>query len=209
MDIEDSVSNLMWNEFKPIGEECLNHPFLQGIYKGDLDINKYINFIGQDAFFLDVFARVYAIGVFRSTDIHTRDLFHNLQCGVFEELKLHQKVSKKYKINIKLIKPLEATTAYTEFLLSNSMIGSLGDLLSAITPCMRLYLFLGTEISKSQTQENQYSDWIEAYSSSEYIDLVNSVEGLLNVHSNNLINEKQKYKRAMNLEYDFFDQVWH
>ena len=209
MDIEDSVSNLMWNEFKPIGEKCLKHPFIQGISKGDLDINKYINFIGQDAFFLDVFARVYAIGVFRSTDIHTRNLFHNLQCGVFEELKLHQEVSKRYKINFKLIKPLEATTAYTEFLLSNSMIGSLGDLLSAITPCMRLYLFLGTEISKSQTQENQYSDWIEAYSSSEYIDLVNSVEGLLNVHSNNLINEKQKYKRAMNLEYDFFDQVWY
>ena len=157
---------------------------------------------------LDVFARVYAIGVFRSTDIYTRDLFHDLQCGVFEELKLHQEVSKRYKINLKLIKPLKATTAYTEFLLSNSMIGSLGDLLSAITPCMKLYLFLGREISKSQNQENQYSDWIEAYSSNEYMDLVNSVEGLLNIHSVNLLNEKHKYKRAMSLEYDFFDQVW-
>ena len=208
MDTEDSVSDLMWNEFKPIAEKCLNHPFLQGISKGDLDINKYINFIGQDAFFLDVFARVYAIGVFRSTDIYTRDLFHDLQCGVFEELKLHQEVSKRYKINLKLIKPFKATTAYTEFLLSNSMIGSFGDLLSAITPCMKLYLFLGREISKSQNQENQYSDWIEAYSSNEYMDLVNSVEGLLNIHSVNLLNEKHKYKRAMNLEYDFFDQVW-
>ena len=208
MDTEDSVSDLMWNEFKPIAEKSLNHPFLQGISKGDLDINKYINFIGQDAFFLDVFARVYAIGVFRSTDIYTRDLFHDLQCGVFEELKLHQEVSKRYKINLKLIKPLKATTAYTEFLLSNSMIGSFGDLLSAITPCMKLYLFLGREISKSQNQENQYSDWIEAYSSNEYMDLVNSVEGLLNIHSVNLLNEKHKYKRAMSLEYDFFDQVW-
>ena len=73
---------------------------------------------------------------------------------------------------------------------------------------MKLYLFLGREISKSQNQENQYSDWIEAYSSNEYMDLVNSVEGLLNIHSVNLLNEKHKYKRAMSLEYDFFDQVW-
>ena len=208
MNIDKSASNLMWDEFETIGNKCLNHPFLQGISKGDLDIDKYISFIGQDSFFLDVFARIYAIGVFRSTDIYTRDLFHNLQCGVFEELKLHKEVSEKYLINLKLIKPLKATTAYTEFLLSNSMIGSLGDLLSVITPCMRLYLFLGTEILKSRTQENKYSDWIEAYSSSKYIDLVNSVESLLNMHSNNLTQEKQKYKRAMNLEYDFFDQVW-
>ena len=208
LDMENLISKLMWDEFKHIGDKCLQHPFLQGISTGDLDVDKYINFIGQDAFFLDVFARVYAIGVFRSTDVYTRDLFHNLQCGVFEELKLHKEVAEKYKINLKLIKPLDATNSYTEFLLSNSIKGTLGDLLAAITPCMRLYLFLGTELSKSLFQENQYSDWIKSYSSSEYIDLVNSVEGLLNKHSNNSNQEKQKYKRAMKLEYDFFDQVW-
>ena len=85
----------------------------------------------------------YAAGVFRAPDHEGRRVWHELQSGVFEELELHAATSQEMGIDLTQVTPLQATRAYTDFLLANAFGGTLGELVAAMAPCMRLYFYLG------------------------------------------------------------------
>ena len=104
-----SLSQELWRGSTEIAESCLQHPFVRGLAEGTLPPQRYARFIAQDAFFLDVFARGYAAGVFRAPDHEGRRVWHELQSGVFEELELHAAASKEMGIDLTRVTPLQAT----------------------------------------------------------------------------------------------------
>ena len=203
------LSQELWRGSQDIAESCLRHPFLQGLGDGTLPPARYSKFIAQDAYFLDVFARAYAAGVFRAPDRQGRLSWHELQCGVFEELKLHAATAAEMGIDLTQVTPLDATRAYTDFLLANAAAGTLGELAAAMAPCMRLYHFLGTRLAQEEgPHSNPYASWIETYAASEMAHLVHRVEELVDLYGQGTGAERDCYRRAMQLEYGFFDEAW-
>lgn len=203
-----SLSERFWTHAESIAESCLQHPFVRGLADGNLSSERYAIFIGQDAFFLDVFARAYALGVARAPDPEGRRAFHELESGVFEELKLHAAVSEELGINLADVVPLEAARQYTDFLLANAFAGTLGELVSSMTPCMRLYRYLGVRLAEGGPSSDNYADWIKVYSGDDFNGLVCSVEALLDRYGEGTSAEEDRYRRAMELEYRFFDEAW-
>lgn len=56
------------------------------------------------------------------------------------------------------------------------------QILAAMTPCCRLYAFLGCLLSESYSLHNHaYSDWIRKYSSPDFLALADKSEQLLNL----------------------------
>ena len=53
-----SLAEQLWDDSRDIADGCLEHPFVRGLADGTLSHERYARFIGQDAFFLDVFARL-------------------------------------------------------------------------------------------------------------------------------------------------------
>lgn len=204
----EALSHRLWRETQALAEQCLRHPFVSGLGDGTLASEKYARFIGQDAFFLDVFARGYAAGVVRAPDPDARRAFHRLQCGVFEELKLHGVAAGELGIDLAVVEPLEATRAYTDFLLANTFTGTLGGLLASMTPCMRLYHFLGVRLAKEGRSSDTYGSWIETYAGAEFGGLVAELEALLDRYGQGTDREGDRYRTAMRLEYGFFDEAW-
>lgn len=201
-------SEELWQGVTELAERCLQHPFVRGLADGTLPPDRYAKFIAQDAFFLDVFARAYAAGVFRAPEHDERLIWHELQSGVFEELELHAAASKELGIDLAAITPLQATRAYTDFLLANAFGGTLGELLAAMAPCMRLYYFLGLQLANEDRPTHRYTSWIETYASPEFAQLVEQIEGLMDRYGQGTDGERDRYEQAMRLEYGFFSESW-
>ena len=202
------LSQELWRGSAEIAESCLTHPFVRGLADGTLPPARYAKFIAQDAFFLDVFARAYAAGVFRAPDHEGRRVWHELQSGAFEELELHAAASADLGIDLAEVRPLQATRAYTEFLLANAFGGTLGELVAAMAPCMRLYYYLGSRLADEGRPPHAYTSWIETYAGPGFAGLVESIEGLLDRYGQGTEQERDRYEQAMRLEYGFFSESW-
>ena len=75
--------------------------------------------------------------------------------GVLEELKLHGSYAKKWGVRLDETVPAEATLAYSGFLLSTAVLRGVCETCAAMTPCMRLYAFLGRSLAeKGYDQDN-------------------------------------------------------
>ena len=76
----------------------------------------------------------------------------------------------------------------------------------AMTPCMRLYSWIGKKLSDMITN-NPYKEWILNYSNESFDNLAKSLEKIIdNYQEPYEINQaKHLYKKAMELELDFFN----
>ena len=95
------------------------------------------------------------------------------------ELQLHAGYAKELKIELDRVQPYPAVTVYTDFLLATAGQREPGETIAAMTPCMRLYGYLGTELAQTVGVGNPYQSWIATYSSSDFQALVKQVESLL------------------------------
>lgn len=45
------ITQQLWEDNQALVQDCLNHPFVQGIKNGTLPVTKFAFYVGQDAFF--------------------------------------------------------------------------------------------------------------------------------------------------------------
>ena len=105
------------------------------------------------------------------------------------------------------MKPYPAVVVYTDFLLTTAGQRQPGETLAAMTPCMRLYGFLGTELAQTVGTENPYQSWIETYSSPDFQALIARVESLLDAMAPDSQSVRDAYAHAMQCELNFFSAM--
>jgi thiaminase (transcriptional activator TenA) len=171
----------LWKDNADVAEACLRHAFVQGIASGDLARDRFVFYIEQDAFFLDSFARAYALGIAKAPDSGTMTELRALLEGVFEELRLHHGYARQWGARLDP-EPSEATLAYTDFLLRVAWSEPLGGILAAMTPCMRLYAYLGQQLAPEAADDSPFREWVETYSDPEFEALAAGMESLLAAH---------------------------
>jgi thiaminase (transcriptional activator TenA) len=206
-----SLAQAMWHDNADLAAAALAHPFVRGIADGTLPRDRFAGYIAQDAFFLESFARGYALAIAHSPDRAGMDAFANLLDGVREELKLHATYAAKWGIDLSSITPTPATAAYTDFLLATAALGGVGLTCAAMTPCMRLYAYLGQQLAVGPVR-NDYAEWVHTYADPAFQALATKLEELLDTYtaSNGPPHPKARvtYRRAMWLELRFFDAAW-
>ena len=126
--------------------------------------------------------------------------------GVSEELILHETYAKEWDIDLSNNFINKATKNYTDFLDYTSKKFSSLEIMFAMTPCMRLYSWIGKSLYK-ENFDIKYREWIITYSDESFENLANSLENLIetNKESYDTNQAKYLYKRAMELELDFFN----
>lgn len=201
-----SLARKLWEENADLARSSLDHRFVRGMGDGSLPLESFRSYVAQDAFFLESFARAYALALARGPDREGIEEFAALISGVIEELKLHGGYAERWGVNLSGVVPGEATLAYTEFLLSTASLGSVGQICAAMTPCMRLYAFLGQSLSEEgHGEDNPYSEWIETYSGPGFEALAVKLETLLDRYAQDTPGVRSAYRRAMALELAFFE----
>ena len=199
-----SLAGALWEANAESATRILAHPFVHGLGEGTLPVESFKRYVAQDAYFLEAFARAYAFCLAHG---ETRDDLHGfaeLIAGVLDELKLHKSYVERWQVAEADIAPVAATRIYVDFLLATARRGKLGETIAALTPCMRLYAFLGRSLARRKVAP-LYAEWVQTYADPGFEALAVRLEGLLDNHSRDDETVRALYRRALELEYDFFD----
>lgn len=202
-----TVSSELWEANKDLAQACLDHPFVQGIADGTLERQKFAYYVGQDAFFLEAFARAYSIAAAKAPDWEGFSVFHSLADGVLSELRLHEGYAKAWGVNLR-VEPEPATRHYIDFLLATAWGSDVGLTTAAMSPCMCLYGFLGQQLAQDGIPEHHYGEWIRTYSSPEFRQLAQQLESLADRYISSTPSVHSTYRYAMLCERDFFQAAW-
>ena len=202
------ISDKLWKDNLDLAASCLEHRFVCGNADGSLERQNFAYYVGQDAFFLESFARAYSIAAAKSPDFSVFTTFHNLAGGVLEELQLHQGYAREWNVDLKVQQPGNATRRYTDFLLVTAWSGDIGLIAAAMSPCMALYAFLGRDLAKNGIPNHKYADWIRTYSGSDFVPLAEQLANLLDTHGNYSAIVNSAYRYAMSCELEFFQAAW-
>jgi thiaminase (transcriptional activator TenA) len=199
-----ALAHTLWQANADWAERILAHRFVQGLGDGTLALASFKSYVAQDAYFLEAFARGYAFCLANGTSHEDLHEFAELIAGVVEELKLHKAYAGRWQVELTGVSPIAATQAYVSFLLTNARRGNLGDTIAAMTPCMRLYAFLGQSLA-AKSVAPLYAEWVKTYADPAFEALAARLEALLDRHGADNEVVRVNYRRAMELEYGFFD----
>ncbi|XP_022719024.1 bifunctional TH2 protein, mitochondrial-like isoform X2 [Durio zibethinus] len=188
--IEEGLATRFWNKFRGESALSLYSPFALCLASGSLKIDTFRHYIAQDVHFLKAFAQAYEMAEDCADDDDAKLAISELRKGVLEELKMHNSFVQEWGSDCVKESPVNsATLKYTEFLLATASgkvegLKAPGKLatpfektkiaaytLGAMTPCMRLYAFLGKEFQallEPNELNHPYKKWIENYSSESF-----------------------------------------
>jgi thiaminase/transcriptional activator TenA len=201
-----NIAALLWAENQYVARACLESAFVQGIAQGNLPREAFKTYIAQDAYFLEAFARGYGMALSVAPDREGLHEFASLLAGVTSELKLHASYAKRWDVDLENVSPSPATLAYTEFLAATSSACAVAEICAAMTPCMRLYAWLGQVLGRSSLKTaGDYAEWIKTYASPEFVELAARLETLLDRYAADRVSVHDRYRRAMELELRFFE----
>jgi len=203
-----TLAETLWQENQDLAIACLQHPFVQGIGNGSLDKAKFSHYVGQDAFFLEAFARAYSIAAAKAPDWQGFQVFHELAGGVLHELTLHEGYAAQWGVDLRSVQPGSATRRYTDFLLATAWSQTVGVTAVAMLPCMKLYAFLGQALAASGIPNHAYADWIRTYSSAEFEPLAVQLADVSERYATLTPLVRATYRYAMQCEIDFFESAW-
>jgi thiaminase (transcriptional activator TenA) len=201
------LSHHLWQTNQDLAIACLQHPFVQGIGDGSLPMEKFAYYVGQDAFFLEAFARAYSIAAAKAPTWESFQVFHRLATGVLDELNLHGSYAQEWGVALDTVTPGAATRRYTDFLLSTAWGQPAAATAVAMAPCMRLYAFLGQSLAERNLPAHRYRPWIDTYSSDQFEPLAAELEALIDAAADDSPSAAA-YRYAMDCELAFFEAAW-
>ncbi|MEB3267562.1 MAG: TenA family protein [Leptolyngbya sp.] len=203
-----SLSAQLWQTYLPLAEASLHSDFVQRLYDGTLPEENFAYYVGQDAFFLEAFARAYSIAAAKAPDWEGFQTFHQLAGGVQQELQLHGSYAQTWGVTLSTVEPGGATRRYTDFLLATAWSQPVGITAIAMSPCMRLYAFIGQTLAQQGIPDHSYGDWVRTYSSDEFEPLAHQLEALVDRYGTDTPLAHDTYRYAMECERDFFQAAW-
>ncbi|MDE0395477.1 MAG: TenA family protein [Gammaproteobacteria bacterium] len=202
-----ALHQVLWARNADLAQACLDSSFVRGLADGSLAADSFRRYVAQDAFFLSAFFSAYALAAARTADrIEVARRLHALMQGVLEELELHRAYAERLDIDLEAVTPNAATKGYTDFLARTAWNTKAGEILAAMTPCMRLYAWLGRRLSAGDHTGNPYRDWIETYASPDFEGLAAELERLLDDLAADMPERAaEAYAEAMRHELAFFE----
>ncbi len=121
-----------------------------------------------------------------------------------DELRLHQGYAARWDVDLHQAAG-PATSAYTNFLLAVAALEPVGHIAAAMTPCLRLYAYLGQRLAAQTKPESPYREWVMTYSSPQVEAQARRLEALLDRYGGDHDRLAILYHQAMELELRFFD----
>lgn len=214
-------TQMLYEKVSDIWRQTHQHPFVIGLGKGDLPVESFIRYMKQDYVFLIDYARLFALGSVKATNIETMAFFSKLLHETLHgEMELHRQYAERFGITREQLedtKPTPINLAYTRYMLNVAQNGSLAQLVSTLLPCMWSYWEIGKMLAESypgSTEHPLYGDWIRMYSSDEFGSLTTWLIDLLDQLVEGKSDQELKiiedhFLTTSRFEYMFWDMVYH
>lgn len=214
-----SLSARLRERAAPVWERELSHPFVQGLGDGTLDPERFKVWLRQDYLFLIEYGRVLALAAARAEDLEAMGRFADLlQSTLRTEMDLHRNYARTFGISageLEAAVPAPATRAYTDFLVRVAYEGPLAAIVAALLPCAWGYTEIARRLAArpAPPADDRYREWIETYTSPEFVAGADWLRGLLDLLSESLSGAEQKrleeiFMTSSEHEHRFWDMAY-
>jgi thiaminase/transcriptional activator TenA len=156
----------------------VDHAFVQKLGAATLPEAAFRTYLVQDYLFLIQFARAYALAVYKSRTLADMRAAHGGIKAILDvEMDLHVRLCGRWGLTpeqLEAAPELQATVAYTRFVLDCGMSGDLLDLHVALTPCVIGYAEIAKALVaniKQPLSNHPYREWIGEYAGDAYQDV--------------------------------------
>jgi thiaminase/transcriptional activator TenA len=174
--METPFRDILKQAAQPIWEAILAHPFLKELGAGTLPHDRFLYFVRQDYIYLFEFARVLCLGGSKAENLETIEMFAKHAANtVAVERFMHTGFIQRLGLPDQALLESErtpTTQAYTRHLLAVAREGTLGEIVAAVLPCYWIYWEVGRHLATCQPADPIYRDWIKAYGSETFAELV-------------------------------------
>jgi thiaminase/transcriptional activator TenA len=198
------LSQYLWRRNSQLVEKIRSHPFVKEIESGTLDKTKYDNYIYQDNLYLNYYARAFLVIAAKTKNNTEYNILMQNAGSSLEEHDQKNKTWDETKMNSVNLK-------YTNFFTAAAWQQDQLSALVSLTPCGRLYAYLGRELAKNVKKDNPFYDWIVIYNSTEFHNDVSNMEGLVDNWGLSVRDSSKlefMYATAMHYEFEFFDVAY-
>ena len=203
----------------PIRQAILEHPFVVGIGRGDLDVERFKFYVAQDYVYLIDYARALALGAARAPELEVMSWFAGLLDETLNtEMELHRGYCAQFGISreeLEATKAAPTTVAYTSYLLRVASQGSFGELAASLLPCQWGYWEIGDHLARQGAPGHAplYAEWVGMYASDEFRDLALHLRALTDGIGSVASPAEQEametaYVTSLRLERQFWDMAW-
>jgi thiaminase/transcriptional activator TenA len=162
----------LWAEIEPVYGAILDHPFIKGLTSGDLDVDCFVQFISQDAHYLQDYVRTLLTLAAKSPDFEaTKMLTTHAAAAAAAETGLHAELMTdlgRDPAELLAFDVRPTTRAYASFLVATVFSGSFADGLAAILPCFWIYAEVGKHLKLAGSPNPVYQRWIDSYGGDDY-----------------------------------------
>ena len=210
------------NDLEPLHDEVVDgivqHPMVAGIGDGTLDPEPFRRWVKQDYVYLVEYNRLFALGAAKAPDLERMGTFAELLHGTLHtEMDLHRSYAAEFGISeagLEATDPSPTTRGYTDFLVRVAALGSFGDLVAALLPCMWGFNETAERLAcDGLPDEERYAEWIRTYTSDEFAELADWCRALLDeVAEGTPARTRDRYRdlfhSSARYEYRFWDAAY-
>lgn len=203
----------------PIWEAQLKHPFVQGLGDGTLPREAFQRWLRQDYVFLLDYSRLIAWAAAKADTLESMRWFASMLHLVLNtEMALHRQYAARYGLDgddLEAEVRWPTTHAYTDFLVRTAAEGDLADAVAVLLPCSWGYVHIAQRLARSHRRaaKTEYSDWVEQYSSPEFVKGAEWLRQELNRLTQGMGSEKKKriadlFLLSSRYEFLFWEMCW-
>lgn len=213
-----SFSAELRKEADPIFHAIFEHPFVQGIAKGDLKKEQLIHYVKQDFEYLNAFIRIYGMAISKCKDRKDMEMFNKQISFILNsETHPHHNFCQVADVKYEELQgyPLSPTAhQYIRHMLTVAHEGTLGEIIAVLLPCPWTYWEIGkrllTEVNPDRS--HPFYEWIHFYGNR-----TDSITTKFCARLDELVKEatnieKEKMKEhfllSCQLEYMFWDMAY-
>jgi len=180
-------STILRDAVDPIWIKILTHPFLHEMRAGTLPLDKFQYYLKQDYYYLLAFVRCLGLAVAKDPEhIHEFSLaVHNSITIEVEKLEVLGHTLGLTTKMLRTVNPAPTNLAYTRHLFYIAFIGTPGELMAALLPCIWTYQEIGEMLGESEEVRHHtiYSEWRDTYIAPAYRQLVSWYRQIVDHHA--------------------------
>lgn len=208
----------IWEAADDIWDSILDHPMVRELGDGTLDEAPFRYWVRQDYVFLVEYGRLLAFGAVKTPELDDMGTFATLlESTVNVEMDLHRSYAASFGITeaeLEATKPSPTTRAYTDFLLRTAALGTFGDIVAVLLPCMWGFNETGKHLEQRGTPDDErYAQWIDMYAGDEFTELTDWCRELMDeIAADATASDRDRYREHFRTsarhEYRFWDAAW-
>lgn len=197
-------------------QSYVNHDFVRRLGDGTLPEQAFRTYLVQDYLFLVQFARAWALAAYKSRRLADIRAAQAGLASILDETELHVRLCKRWGLSRSALEKapeLQATVAYTRFVLDCGAAGDLLDLHVALAPCVIGYAEIGRKLTPNgidALDNHPYREWIGEYAGDVYQGVAHAARRNLDELAARAMTEQrfaelvEIFAKASRLEADFW-----